>query len=142
MSYEIIEAAVVARMIEHFDELDADRCRAGELDEVINSLFESGERFACIIEYFGAGRHSSERFSREVWRWDIGGIIMVRYEAGTIEADLRTIVDKLKSAFGSPYRRIGGADLVTLVEIDQPDVAEINEVRFYWLPFLVAAIED
>lgn len=142
MSYEIIEAAVVARLVEHFDEFDTDRCKAGELDAVIDNLFSTGERFACVIEYFGAGRHSSQRFSQEVWRWDIGGIIMVRYEADTIEADLRTIIDKLSTAFGPGYRRIGGADLVTLVEIDQPDVAEINEVRFYWLPFLVAAIED
>jgi hypothetical protein len=142
MSYELIEAAVVARMIEHFSELDADRCKAGELDAIIHNLFETGERYGCILEYFGAGRASSERFNHEVWRWDIGGIIMIRYDAETIESDLRTIIDKLKTVFSGSYRRLGGADLVTLVEMDQPDVAEINEVRFYWLPFLVSAIED
>ena len=142
MSYTDAEAAVVAQFVNHFDELNADRCKAGELDAVLQNLFASGERYACILQFGGGIRPHSERFNRMVWEWNIGGIMMIKFNPETIEVDLRVIVDKLKTVFDADRRLGGTVDLVSLSEIEMAEPAEVNEVPFYWLPFSIAMIID
>jgi hypothetical protein len=142
--YTAIEAAVIARLIEHFsDELDETVCAGGELDIVLNNLFEQNREYCCVLEMGGGQKRRREQFNRDVWNWTIYGIFMIRYTGEGIEQKVRDIVDRLATALDGNTKRLGGVSPLTeITRIEDPDPVKVNDVPFYWIPFMIEAMDD
>lgn len=140
MGYTEIEEAVKVQFIAHFDELDDERCRIGDADAVIDSMFSSGEHFGCYIEYNGGAEMTKRPFKIPVWVWSIAGIFLIQY-SDNIETKLRVIIDKAKTVFDDDIR-LGGATIkVKIVDLADAYIGQVNDTPFYFLPFLIEAIE-
>lgn len=141
--YNVIEAAVIERFIEYFPELDETRCQGGEMDKVVDAIFEQGADYGCVFEFAGGVHHHSERFNRTVFSWRMAGVIMIRYEEDVIEERLRDIASRLALIFhGNEARLDGESPFVQVVEIEMPEIARVNDIPFYWLPFMVQAVDQ
>jgi len=140
LSYTEIEEAVKDLFISHFDELDEDRCRISDADGVIDSMFASGEMYGCYIEYNGGTEMSGKPFSKPVWVWSVAGVILIQYSAD-IEAKLRVMVDKTKTVFDDDPRLGGASSYAKIVDLADAYIGNVNDIPFYFLPFLIEAIE-
>ena len=140
MGYTVIEEAVREQFIAHFDELDDKRCLIGDADKVVDNMFSSGELFGCYIEYNGGSELDRRPFKTSVWVWSIAGIFLIQY-SDEIEDKLRVIVDKAKSVFDDDIRLGGVAIRVKIVDLADAYIGQINDTPFYFLPFLIEAIE-
>ena len=140
MAYTEIEKAIKDRFIEHFSELDADRCRIGEADAVVESMFSSAELYGCYIEYNGGSEMTKRPFNAAVWVWSVAGIFLLQY-SDDIESKLRVIVDKAKTVFDEDTRLGGTTIKVKIVDLADAYIGQVNDIPFYFLPFLIEAIE-
>jgi len=140
MGYTEIEKAVKVRFIEHFSELDEDRCLIGDADKVVDSMFKSGESLGCYIEYNGGGEMDRRPFKTSVWVWSIAGIFLIQY-SDNIEDRLRVIIDTVKTVFDDDTRLGGTTIRIKIVDLADAYIGQINDTMFYFLPFIIEAIE-
>jgi hypothetical protein len=140
MSYSEIEIAVESRIIEHFEELDENRVKRGKADDVFQNMYTSGEMYGCYLEYNGGQEMDKRPFKTPVWVWSIAGVILLQYDAD-IEDRLRVIIDRLQTVFDEDHTLGRVAGRVKIVDMADAYIGEINDTPFYFLPFLMEAIE-
>ena len=140
MSYSEIENAIKGQFISHFSQLDEERCQIGDVDKVIGNMFSSGERFGCYVEYNGGTEMEGKPFNKSVWVWSIAGIFIIQL-SDTIEADLRVIIDRMALMYSSDHTLNGVTPRVRLVDLADAYIGEVADTPFYFLPFLIEAVE-
>jgi hypothetical protein len=150
--YLFVENLVVQRLIAHFpDELSESRCKAGKVDQVLEAVFKENANYGCVVDFGGGSDDLDKAFARPQWTWRLVGVFLIRLAAGEdsedpteqIEINLRRIIDKLPHLFGSPGqetldRQVG---FVRVVSVDVPELGDVNDVPFYFLPFTVTVID-
>ena len=64
---------------------------------------------------------------------------LVRFDGdpAKIEADARQIVDQVITIFDDKHTLGGLAAIAKVVSIDEPLPSTVNDVPFYWIPFLI-----
>jgi hypothetical protein len=128
--------------VEYFPELSEGRVKGGNLDAVLGAMFEEGEKFGVLIEFAGGGHHHSEVFSKTVFQWRMAGVFFIRFEdIEAVEEDLRDLLGRLSLIFHDDPRLGGLSPYARLVDIDIPEPSTINDVPFYWLPFMVTVVD-
>ena len=140
MTYTAIEDAVQVRFVDHFSELNDDRCRKGDADGVVDSMFSEGEKYGCYIEYNGGSEMSKKPFKTTVWVWSIAGVFMIQY-SDDIESKLRVIVDKFRTVFEDDHTLGRTTTRIQIMDLADAYIGQVNDIAFYFLPFLLEAIE-
>jgi len=139
--YYPCESAVISELIDIFDGLNANNCKSGDLDAVLAYILGSTQasEMGCYIEYFSGYHKALEPYKQMIWVWIMQGVILLRVSLPTVEADIRNIINTL-STFGQTDHTLGGVTSRTFISlIDQPKAVKINDVPYYWLPFVVEA---
>lgn len=140
MTYTAIENAVKDQFISHFSELSETRCLIGDADGVIEAMFSEGEEYGCYIEYNGGAQLDRRPFKSTVWIWSVAGVFMIQY-SDDIESKLRVIVDQFRNIFADDHMLGGVTTRVQVSDLADAYIGQINDVAFYFLPFLLEAIE-
>lgn len=141
IGYSAIEQAILAKLVSVFpSELDPARCTAGDPDAMFTAIFDAGAEYGCFVEFNGGAETNQQPFKMPVWVWQFAAVFVIRYGDG-IEAKLRTIVDRLALAFAEDHTLGGITPRVRIVEIGDAEPGDVNEVPFYWLPFIIEAID-
>ena len=140
MSYTAIEDALQVRMVAHFSELNDERCRKGDADAVVESMFKEGEEYGCYIEYNGGSQLSRKPFKTTVWVWSIAGVFMIQY-SDDIESKLRVVVDKFRTVFADDHTLGGTTIRIQIMDLADAYIGQVNDIPFYFIPFLLEAIE-
>lgn len=140
MTYTTIENAVVSKFIEKFPELNANRCKPGDVDQVLDALFNEGAKMGCVLEFDGGVQDVNRPFNQQVFTWKIIGIIMIRY-TDEVEGDLRSVLDRLPHVFTNDHTLSGVTPLVKLASVSSAEPILVNETPFYWVDFSLEAIE-
>lgn len=136
VGYQVIEPLVIQALINMFPSwLSADNVKAGDLDAIFDDMLSNNKTYGCLVEY-DAGVPDHEVFRRGSWRWSIGGIFFIRYDSN-IETNLRSVLTPLAQLFDSDPDLGGMVVLAKIVSIGTPEPAQVNDIPFYWLPFLV-----
>lgn len=142
IGYKALETAVVTKFLSHFStELNAARCRAGDMDGVFDSIFTENVDYGCFFEFNGGGQKPLPAQTKNHWVWSIIGAFVIRFKdepdiAGDdIETKLRNIVDRMATVFDSDRTLAGSTPLVEVVEIGRAEPVKVNDVAFYWVPF-------
>lgn len=141
-AYSACENAVVSRFIAYFPgKLNDERCKAGDIDAVIDKVYQEGNTFGCFFDFAGMRTSGRSPVDTQFALWDIDGVFVIRHTSNAeTEENLRQILDTLPSVFDND-RRLGGAvDKVTITGIGRPEPVKIDSVSFYWLPFIVTAM--
>ena len=142
--YTAIESGIKERVLAHFSsELTAETCVIADSDNLFRAIFEKNAAYGCLLDMgIPPGRQASgEPYKSPVWIWQIIGVFLLRYEGDTtqIEAKARAVVDKLQSLLDADHTLGGLSDKARVVLIDTPEVTEVNDVPFYFMPFMVEA---
>ena len=140
MTYTAIEDAIQTQFISHFSELNEERCRKGDADGVIDAMFKEGSEYGCYIEYNGGAQLDRKPFKSTVWVWSIAGVFMIQY-SDDIESKLRVVVDKFRTVFADDHTLGRVTTRVQVSDLADAYIGQINDVSFYFLPFLLEAIE-
>jgi len=139
--YTVIENALIAKLLVDFStELSAERCRSGDPDGVLNSMFDAGAEYGCFIEYNGGRPDDLSPFKTVTWIWSFLGFFLIQ-RVDDIEIKLRAIVDKLCVLFDDDHTLGGCTPAARFANIGVADVVKINDTPFYWLPFEVEALD-
>ena len=140
--YTACEDAVVTRLISKFSELDADNCIAGDVDSVLTYMLENDLTTGCYVDYGGGEEDLRKPFTIPIWFWRVVGIFMIRKtDDNTIEADLRSILDRLALLFYPDHTLNGITARARISEIGDADTVDIEGMPFYWLPFVAEVID-
>lgn len=140
--YLPIETELLARLLDAFpDHLEANRCLAGELDEVLDNIFEGDHKYGCVVEFGGGYPGDGRVFDALTWVWRFEGVFFIRYtDNETIETDMRSVILPLSNLLTPEYARLEGTTPRALVrEIARPLLQQVGDVPFYWIPFVVEA---
>jgi hypothetical protein len=141
-NYTDLEQAVVNKLIAHFDGLLNEKsCRAGDLDGVLEAVFETSAEYGCILEFDGGREESRSPFDKLVWVWSIIGVFLIRYDGVGVEAKMRDAVNRLAMVFDKDHTLGGATVRVRIAEISKAEPAAVNDIAFYWLPFRVEIID-
>ena len=139
------EQAVIEYIFANFPKamIHRDQVQAGDIDTLLEQLFGEERSHAVLLEFGGGARKFVEPFSKKIWAWSILGVYWIRYLGSTAEAeaDLREIVVKMANWFEEDHTLGGLTPWVRIERIDQPEVARINDIPFYWLPFEITIVE-
>jgi hypothetical protein len=111
------------------------------MDGALLAIFDEGADYGCFIEYNGGREDSRKPFDRSVWIWSMVCVIAIKYDAATIEEKMRAAVDKLATMFDGDHTCGGVSPLVRIVDLGDAQPVNVNEFPFYWLPFIVEAID-
>jgi hypothetical protein len=143
MAYEVIEEAVRQRLIAYIPGLSDSLCVAGDLDGLFEAMSTQGSNIGALLEYDSGVRLMDAPFNGKGWGWTINGYILLRYEGDNkaIEAKARDTVGLLFTLLDGVQTLGGVSALATIKKIESPEPARINDVPFYWVPFLVSALE-
>lgn len=143
IGYSTIETAMRRRLIEHFSTLSEELCQVSDVDLLFSNIMESDALCGCLIDFAGGGEENIHPFKEPVWTWEIGGVFYIRYRGDPVETDreLRVIIDRLTTIFKEDARLYGTAAKASVVTIEPPDPGKINDIPFYWLPFMVRVID-
>lgn len=140
LAYSSIEAAALEELKTHFSAYLSDtRCQIADIDAIVDAIFSEGSKFGCLIDFRSGSDTPRKPYNKDVWAWEIMGLFLIRFSE-TIEVDLREIVSLLPSTFSNNRRLSGLAANVKVSVIDRPEVADINDVPFYFIPFTIDAI--
>lgn len=142
--YKDIENEVRTRITAQIPELSATRVSTS-LDKVLNALFNENARHGLIIEFNGGRRELREPFKKVSWVWTIACVMPIRLldteDEEAIEDDLRVMVDKVSRLLVDDHTLSGMALKVEVVDIGRAEPGSVNDIPFYWLPFIVEATE-
>jgi hypothetical protein len=142
VGYETIERAVIGRLLENFPEdLSATRVKAGDSDSVIDAIFSEENANCGVYLEFGGGRPDRETFKDQHWKWTIAGVFLIRYHDVSDEKKVREIATKLARLFAVDARLGGVTPLARITDIDVAEPTRINDIPFFWLPFIVEALD-
>lgn len=135
--YDAIEEMVRAEIVTHVDELDDDFVIRGDLDSLIDNIFEKDGEIGVYVDFMGGRRsYPSEEFKSRMWVWVVMVMVLVRFTP-TIEDDLRRIIGKFATLFGESHTINGQVVRAEVTTIDQPEPGTVNDVPFYWMPVIV-----
>lgn len=142
--YTAIEAAIRTRLLAHFStELESDTCVIADSDSLFRALFQKKAKHGCLLDTgIPPGRQmTGEPFKTPMWAWQIIGVFIVRYEGNTaqVETDIRAVIDKLRSLFDDDHTLGGTSSKAKILLIDTPEVVEVNDAPFYFMPFVMEA---
>lgn len=144
LGYSAIEEAVRQALITHFsDRLDDTRCTIGDIDTVFDSIqagLADGITDGCVIDFGGGTSRPRQTFANISWAWIISGVYLIRLN-DDIESDLRDVVTRLPSSFQENRRLSGTTPRAYITEIGDPDVGQLNDVTFYFIPFFIEALD-
>jgi hypothetical protein len=139
VGYDDIAEALRVKLVTYFaDELNSDRCRVGELDQLFGSLMEENADYGCIIDFFRARKKNRAPFKEMMWSWQMMGVFMIRFrDKEQIEIATRKIITKLSTVFKDDHTLGRLVPLVEMAYIDKPSVESVNDIPFHWVPFLI-----
>lgn len=141
--YTAIESAVVTRFIEYFtSELSDTRCKAADIDAVLDAMYDENSEYGCLFEFGGGSDEPRKPFIKDAWAWYVDGLFMIRLSKD-IDQKKRAIIDRLTKVFSSGEdRRLGGlSPKVTMVNIGKAELGDINDVPFFFIPFQIEALD-
>lgn len=143
MSYSAIEEELRKCFINHFPELSEATCKISDLDGVFLSMMEKDLPLGCILDFAGGGKQPVHPFKDPIWSWEIGGVFYIRFMGDPKKTDdlLRETVDGLQTVLDKDPRLNGTSALATMIVIEPPEPGKINDMPFYFLPFLVRALD-
>jgi hypothetical protein len=141
VGYSVIESAVVNRFIEHFSvELSETRCKAADVDAVINAMFEENSEFGCLFEYGGGSDEPRKPYKIDVWTWYIDGLFMIQLSEG-IDQKKRNLIDKVTKVFSNDHTLGGVTPRVKMVNVGKAEIADVVDTPFVFIPFLIEAFD-
>lgn len=141
VEYSPLEDALVRKLVNHFGvELSDKRCQAGNVDGVLEAVFSEGAMYGCFLEFNGGREDNKKTYSTPTWIWSILCVMIIRYDPDVVEANLRSVLNKLAKLFRGDHTLGNMTPLAKIVDIGRPDVGDVNEVGFYFLPFIVEVI--
>jgi hypothetical protein len=132
---EIVRQAVIAHCPEF---VDSYRCQAGNLDEVLSSMFESdSEKYGIYLDFGGGLRPiEKETFYGRIWEWSVAGVGMVKFTGlEQVEQDARTLIDRLATLFLKDHTINKQVIRAQILSIEPAQAITVNERRMYWIPF-------
>ena len=140
IGYSVCESAVITELINiSSGTFTSNNCTSGDLDKVVRYILGTTNTPAvgCYIEYLSGYRRQFEPYKQMIWAWNMRGIVLLRTNMETVEEELRELIDML-STFGYNDHTLGGITKNAFISsIDQPSPVRINDVPYYWLPFVV-----
>lgn len=140
-SYSDAESALVAKFISHFDGLlNSGRVQPGKLDVLIGNILAEDADYGVLLEFNGGTEDSGKPFTRPMWIWETAGIFLIRYRGDDddIESKLRGVIDKLAVLFQDDHTLGETTPYAKFRLIDPAEPAQINDVPFYWVAFVVS----
>jgi hypothetical protein len=140
-AYGPVESALIDKFVSHFSaELNGDLVKAGKLDELIQNISLQNADYGVLLEFNGGIEDSGKPFVRPVWIWETAGIFLIRYRGDDedIETKLRDAVDKLAVLFEDDHTIGGTTPFAKFRVIDPSEPAQINDISFYWVPFVIS----
>jgi hypothetical protein len=142
IGYQALEQAVKGRVVTVF-ELNASLCQAGDVDALFQALQQTGAKLGFLLEYAGGERVHDAPFNGKSWLWHMNGYALVRFDGDSakIEIDARQIVDTVINLFDGSHTLGNLAAVARVNEIDEPLPSTVNDVPFYWIPFLINVME-
>ena len=142
IGYEVIENAVQARVTTVFG-LDVSLCEKGNIDSLYDAMQKQGAKIGFLLEYAGGERVKNPPFNGKSWAWYMNGYAVVRYagDSDQIEVDARKNIDRITTLFDGSHTLGGSAAVAWIEEIEQPIPSTINDVPFYWIPFVMMILE-
>lgn len=142
IGYQVLEQAVKERVVLIFG-LEDDLCQKGDVDALFQAVQQRGAPLAFLLEYAGGERMRDAPFNGKAWLWHMNGYALIRFDGDTakIEADARQIVDKIITLFDGTHTLGSLAALAVITDIDEPLPSTVNDVPFYWIPFLINVTE-
>lgn len=140
VGYGLIEDAFIEKLLSKFPQLNDTRCKAGDLDGVIEAIFSENANVGCVVEFGGAQKFKKEGFSQPIWTWSYACLFFIRF-SDTVEKDLRTIVSTIATLVEGDQRLGGVTYLAEVYEIATPEVVDIADVPFYMVPFVLDAVD-
>ena len=142
IGYQVLEQAVKERVIAVF-ELNESLCQKGDVDALFQALQQTNSPLGFLLEYGGGQRLQESPFSGKSWQWNMTGFALVRFDGdpAKIEVDARQIVDKVITIFDDKHTLGGLAAIAKVMSIDEPIPSTVNDVPFYWIPFLIDIME-
>lgn len=142
--YSHLENLIVEKLIAStYGKLSTATCVKGDLDALFENMQTADVDEGVLFEFGGGRKLSAPPFNGKAWAWNVDAFYLIRFagDSGVIEQRVREIADVLPS-FLDASRTLGGtAALVSVVAIEKPEPAKINEVPFYWLPITLEVIE-
>lgn len=142
--YTELERAVLDKFLSVFNtKLVAERVTAGNPDQVHDEILsdETGNPYGVWTEFGGGRMDSRQPFSKLVWIWRVNGIFVIQYEGDETETSMRDIVDVMFSMFQGDHTLGNKTPYVRMISIGDAYPAEINNIKFYWIPFVIDVID-
>lgn len=141
--YSPIENAVINGLVAHFPELSATRVSTS-LDVVFTNMLQENSRHGLVVEFNGGRREAREPFKHRVWVWSIACVFTIQLldtdDMVAIETDLRTVLDKVATLFSADHTLGRIASRIEVVDIGRAETGTVNDMPYYWLPFIVEAV--
>ena len=144
MDYEPIETALKAAIVTAFaPDLSLTRVASGDIDTLFTALQTESAKYGCILDIEEGRLLTDLPFNGRIWLWRIVGSILVRFEGNSlaIEQDARQVIGKLAHLFDHDPRLGGTTQLAKITAIRRPEPSTINDIPFYWITFLVDALD-
>lgn len=139
VTYVSVENAIIQKLITTYpNELSSTRVVVGDIDSLFQAIFEENESYGVFLEFGGGRRRDRETFKGNIFIWSLPGIFLIRY-GDDIETKLRAIVDRLATLFDDDHTVGGVTPLAQMQVIGEAEVAQVNDVPFYWIPFMIEA---
>jgi len=148
VGYKAIEAAVVSRFLAYYpNELSATRCKGGDMDAVFDAIFSENKDYGAWFEFGGGKQRQNPAQTKNHWVWTIVGVFAIRFRddpevAGDdIETKLRNVMNLFPAVFDADRTLGGKTPLVELVDLGSAEPAKVNDLPFYWVPFVIEAFD-
>ena len=144
VGYRAIEKAARDKIRAHFgDLLTENSCVAADLDRLFKEIQMNDRDLGCIIDYADGSRQQGAPYTKQMWQWRIGGFFMVRHRGDPVQTDdaARLVIDKIYSIFEDDHTLGGLTPFVRVESIDQPEAGDLNDIPFYWIYFVIEALD-
>ena len=144
MPYSDLEEAVRKHIKFQFpDDLEESRIVAGNLDKLFEAMQAENADMGCLLNYENGAVLNDPPFDGRIWLWAISGLILIRYKGDpiAIEEEARQVIDTLSMLFKGSHTLGGITPLAKIAAIKKPDPGKLNDVPFYWIPFLIEVLE-
>jgi hypothetical protein len=135
------ELAVRDVMAANFQDLVPDECCvAGNLDSLLDAMFSRAAPFGIYLDYGGGRPKNAKVFGKNSWTWNVTGFVIMHY-SDEVDGLLRQVIDRLHQLFITNPTLDKKVSFAEILEIAAPEMSQINDTPFYWLPFTVSVTD-
>jgi len=129
-------------------DLDEETCSIDLDTAVLNMIAKQGNR-CCLLMFGGGARENRQPMQLSgggglsqrglQWRWSWHGVYMIKYDTDPyqIEVDVLEAITAMSGMMVNNIRLGNIVPKADIIQIGQPDGADINDMTFYMIPFTI-----